>query len=306
LSLTSIARDYIIPERDYFIWLLDRDHYDGDLLIVRVDQEGSVLPPLAVFNSARWKRRDFREVIKEERARIPDNILTDFRVQEDKTSYVKRCVLQGPKYFREPQIQFCAIIPLDRRTYFRQRDLNPIEDTAFGRFEKLLGLPQLIWEAGKANDQRCKCKAPYNKYSPNMIQCDNLKCPIGWYHMKCVGLDEDFTSDLWLCRRCLKKWRSNELSDFDNEEIDGRIREASDARIQRAKTLARVWEEHDWPSAEKVRRLVDRLSCRINIKTTAKNTFDTVPGLNIKDCDETRCWAIVRDIPKVMMAVRSR
>jgi hypothetical protein len=94
------------------------------------------------------------------------------------------------------------------------------------------------------------------------------------------------------------------MSYFDDKKISEKVREASDARIQRARTLARVWEEHDWPSAEKVRRFVNRLSCRIHIKTTAKNTFDTVPDLNIKDIGESRCWAIVRDIPKVMMAVR--
>jgi hypothetical protein len=163
-----------------------------------------------------------------------------------------------------------------------------VKDTAFEGFEELLNLPQLIKDARKANDQWCECKAPYNEYGPNMIQCDNLKCPIGWYH-KCVDLDEGFTSNQWLCDQCLRNWYSNKLSDFDSEEIDEGIREASDARIQRAKTLARVWEAHDRPDAEEVRSKIDRLSCRINIKTTAKNTFDTVPGLNIKDCDESRC-----------------
>lgn len=304
LSLISFARDYIIPERDYFIWLHDRDHYDGDLLIVRVDREGYILPPLVVFHSSRWKRRDFREVLKEEQARIPDNVLTEFRVQEDRTSYVENCVLQGPKYFREPQTQFCAIVPLDRRAYERQRGLDSMEETPFASFERRLGLPRLVRDAGKANDQWCECEAPYNEYSPSMIQCDNLKCPMGWYHKKCVDLDEDFTADRWLCDQCLRNWKSNEMSYFEDKKISEKIREASDARIQRARTLARVWEEHDWPSAEKVRRFVNRLSCRIIIRTTAKNTFDTVPDLNIKDIGESRCWAIVRDIPKVMMAVR--
>jgi len=308
LSLTTIDRDYIIPERDFFIWILDRDHsnYTGDLLIVRVGQEGSILPPLVIFNSSRWKRRDFREVIKEERARTPENILADFKVQQDGSSYIKKSVLQDAKYFREPQIQFCAIIPLDRKAYDRQRGSDYEEDTAFGQFEALLALPRLIRDAEKANDQWCKCKAPYNDYSPNMIQCDNLKCPIGWYHNKCVDLDEEFTADLWLCKQCKRNWRSNKISDFDDDEedIDEEIRRASDARIQRVKTLSRVWEAHIWPRAAELRETIDRLSYRVIIKTTARNTFDTVPKLKAKDSDESKCWAIVRDIPKVMMAVR--
>ncbi len=208
------------------IWLHDRDHYDGDLLIVRVDREGYILPPLVVFHSSRWKRRDFREVLKEEQARIPDNVLTEFRVQEDRTSYVENCVLQGPKYFREPQTQFCAIVPLDRRAYERQRGLDSMEETPFASFERRLGLPRLVRDAGKANDQWCECEAPYNEYSPSMIQCDNLKCPMGWYHKKCVDLDEDFTADRWLCDQCLRNWKSNEMSYFEDKKISEKIREA--------------------------------------------------------------------------------
>ena len=305
LSFKSIARDYIIPERDYFIWLLDRDPYAGDLLIVRVDQDGSILPPLVVFNSHRWNRRDFRKVIKQERARIPDSVLTEFRVQQDKSSYVKNCVLRDPQYFCKPHIQFCAIIPMDRKAYDSQRGPDYVEDAAFGRFEELLALPQLIKDAEKANKEWCKCKAHWNKYSPGMIQCDNLKCPIGWYHYRCAGLKEGREFDLWLCKQCKRDRRSNELcDDDDDEEIDENIRDASDNRIQRGKALARVWEAHKWPSAAQVRSVVDRLSSRIIIKTTAKNTFDTVPGANIKARGESKSWAIVRNIPKVMMAVR--
>jgi len=72
------------------------------------------------------------------------------------------------------------------------------------------------------------------------------------------------------------------------------------------KTLARIWEAHDWPSAEQVRQKVDRLSYRIITKTTSKNTFDTVPDLKPKDDKSkgSKCWAVVRYIPKVMMGVR--
>jgi hypothetical protein len=305
LSFKPITRDYIIPERDYFIWLLDRAPYAGDLLIVRVHQDGSILPPLVVFNSHCWNKRDFQKVIKQERARIPDSVLTEFRVQQDKSSYVKNCVLRDPQYFCKPQIQFCAIIPMDLKAYDSQRGPDYVEDTAFGRFEELLALPQLIKDAEKANTQWCTCKALWNKHGPSMIQCDNLKCPVGWYHHMCVGLKHNLKSDLWLCKQCVRNRCSDELCDFDDddEKIDKKIRDASDNRIQRGKTLSRVWEAHKWPSAAQVRCVIDRLSSRIIIKTI-NNTFDTVPGANIKARGESTSWAIDRNIPKVMMAVR--
>jgi hypothetical protein len=119
LSLTSHERDYIIPERDCFIWLLDRDPKGEDLLIVRIDEEGSVLPPLLIFDSAKWEDSEFRHIIKEEQARLPKDILADFRFGRHGRSYMKRCVARDPGYFREPQSQFCAILPLDPRTYQR-------------------------------------------------------------------------------------------------------------------------------------------------------------------------------------------
>jgi hypothetical protein len=231
LPFKSITRDYIIPERDYFIWLLDRDTYAGDLLIVRVDQDGSILPPLVVFHSHRWNRRDFRKVIIQERARIPDSVLTEFRVQQDKSSYIKNCVLRDPQYFRKPQTQFCAIIPMDLKVYNRQRGPDYVEDTAFGLFEELLALPQIIKDAEKANKQWCKCKAPWNEYGPSMIQCDNSKCPIGWYHHKCVGLKNNLEYNRWFCKQCSRNRHSRKLCDSEDEEIDEDIREASDERI---------------------------------------------------------------------------
>jgi hypothetical protein len=135
-----------------------------------------------------------------------------------------------------------------------------------------------------------------------MILCDNVKCPMGWYHKKCVGLDEDFTADRWLCNQCLDKWQGIEYAEFESEEIDEEIREASDSRIQRIKTLARVWKDHQWPNPVEVCHLIDRTSCRININE--RRIYDTVKDVNIKESYESRCWAILRGSPKVMRAIR--
>ena len=304
LSLTSSQRDYTIPERDCFIWLLDRGRKSGDLVIVRVDENGSVLPPLLIFESSDWDQRDFRHIIKEEQKRMPDNALTEFRVDRNGCTYIESCVAASPEYFRKPQShQFCAILPLDSRIYKRQIDFNDAGDTAFARLESSLGLPELIDAAQQANDKWCQCQAPYNEYSPSMILCDSLRCPMGWYHKKCVGLDEDFTAKRWVCKECLSKWHGNEYAKPESREIDDEIREASDTRIQRVKTFSRVWKNHHWPNPKKLRRLIDRTSCRININE--RTTYDTISNVNSKDSRESRCWAILRSSPKVMMTIRT-
>ncbi len=93
-----------------------------------------------------------------------------------------------------------------------------MEDTAFGRFEKLLALPQPIKNAERAKKQWCTRTAHWNNKGPRMLQCDNLKCPVVWCHHECVGLEENCESDLWLCHQCKRNRPSNELCGFDDEE----------------------------------------------------------------------------------------
>jgi hypothetical protein len=300
LSLTSKDKDYIIPERDYFIWLLDRGIRGQDLLIVRIDEEGSVLPPLLVFDSATWGDGDFRLVVQEEQARLPKNISAEFRFSQDGRSFVKNCIARNPGYFREPQCQFCAIIPLDFKAYKRLLNAEDAGTAVFEELELLLRLPKLIDAAQDANSRWCQCQAIYNEHSPNMILCDNVKCPMGWYHKKCAGLHEDFSADCWLCSRCLDKWQGIEtaVSEDELDDIDEGIREASDYRVQRIKTLARVWKDHKWPKPKKVRQQIDQISCRININE--RITYNTVRDTGNKP----RCWAIERGSPKVMRAIR--
>ena len=345
VSLTSNERDYIIPERDCFIWLLDRDLEGEDLLIVRIDEEGFVSPPLLIFDSATWQEDDFHLVIEEEQARLPDDILADFRFSQDGRSYMTRCIARSPGYFREPQSQFCAIIPLNAKTYRHQLEAEDTGPLVFKRLELLLRLPELIDAAEYANDRWCHCQAIYNRRGPSMIQCNNVKCPMGWYHNKCLGLDEDFAAEDWFCYQCLDKSDSeskdsdeereksdkeredgdeesedsdeesedsdeesedsdeeSEDSDEESEGIDGEIREASYYRVQRIRTLARVWKDHQWPAPEKVRRLINKTSCRININEV--RTYNTVKEMDFKESQESRCWAIQRGSPKVMRAIR--
>ena len=306
LSLTSNDRDYIIPERDCFVWILDRDPGRQDLLVVRIDEEGSLLPPLIVFNSTSWEEEDFQRVVEEEQARLPAGILADFRLCQDGRSFLRSSIARNPGYFRKSQCQFCVIIPLDSKTYQRLRRSEDAGHAVFEQFERFLGLPELIQAAQDANERWCQCQAVYNEYSPSMILCDNVKCRMGWYHKRCVGLDENFRADCWLCKQCLDKWQETDLAwiQSDSEDdIDEDIRKASDYRIQRIKTLARVWKDHEWPSAQKVRRRIDETSCQINIY--GRITYDTVKEMRARRGDKSRCWAIERGSPKVMRPIRS-
>lgn len=41
-----------------------------------------------------------------------------------------------------------------------------------------------------------------------MIACDNKKCDVKWYHMRCLGMTT-VTSKKWLCPTCRQSEKSN-------------------------------------------------------------------------------------------------
>jgi hypothetical protein len=46
----------------------------------------------------------------------------------------------------------------------------------------------------------CLCKEEETGF---MIACDNVACPIEWFHMSCVGLSsETVPEESWICHSC--------------------------------------------------------------------------------------------------------
>lgn len=58
-------------------------------------------------------------------------------------------------------------------------------------------------ERKRQKNKWCICDDP----SPlDMIGCDNLKCPVEWYHMKCIGIKKEPTGKKkWFCSLCRNK-----------------------------------------------------------------------------------------------------
>jgi hypothetical protein len=90
----------------------------------------------------------------------------------------------------------------------------------------------------------CVCQVPYNCHSTNMIRCDNTKCEIEWYHMKCLDLPENFQpKGTWICYIC-DRASDPIIVDKTDLEIDyeEHILDDSYRRIQLTKTLKGVGE----------------------------------------------------------------
>jgi hypothetical protein len=292
--------NYFIPERDGFIWLTHRGLRGADLLVVRVNTGGSVLPPLVIFNSSNWKSLDFEHIIREERARMPQNVGTAFRYSKDHISVLQKCFSATNGYCTMPEIQFCAILPLNRRRTID--DTNAQKD--FQPLEQLLGLQTLLDAAQRKNELWCVCQKPE---SGNMILCDATKCTIGWYHNECVGLHEAYDAKDWVCRAC-KKSSSVAFSSYDNEDFEKGILPASDMRIQRARSLNRAWNDHKWPHPRDVRDLMyGKICCEIEMETNPLKFRSTVDCLEAERyTSATRNWAILRNDPLQITHIRQR
>ncbi|ORY17570.1 hypothetical protein BCR34DRAFT_555125 [Clohesyomyces aquaticus] len=288
-------KDYFVPERDGFIWLSSLGLPSSEFMVLRINNEGSVLPPVLVYNSMDWESRDFLEILPKERKRMPAAVQTDFQYDREGTSVLQRCFDSDKGYCTNGDIQFCAFIPLEGhirwidRMYFR-----PLEDQ--------LDIETLLVNVKIANEEWCTCKGPDEG---NMIQCDSIKCLVGWYHKECAGLDDDYEAKDWICDGC-KTDPSNILidPDFNDEGVDENIVGRSDMRIQRARSLYRVWESHVWPDPLEIRRSFNRISAAIELGTRESDFRDTVKTLRNEEC--SRCWAILRDDPCRMTRVWPR
>lgn len=273
LGVRSLSlQSYFIPEKDGFIWLQHRQLYGSDLLVVRVNTEGLVLPALVIFNSTDWKSDQFRKIIHEEKARMPQNVATEFRYNRHDISVLKKCFDATDGYCNQRDLQFCAFLPL--KLCERKRDEETTIQRNGGSLSQLLGLQKLIDAVRNTYKRYCSCNKPE---SGSMILCDSTRCNIGWYHYGCVGLDvtEDHSRHDWICATC-KRSSDILISRYDNGKFERGVSEASDERIQLARSVNRAWKDHKWPKAKEVRKLYGQMCCRIEMETDIKNFSNTV------------------------------
>lgn len=302
---TTPAREhYAIPEIESYNWILDRDPGEGDLLLIRVDGNGERLRPVVFFElgrgSSMWNDRKFISILADEKQRHNSDIRARFKVDAKGYDYLWNCCAADSRHIRS-DTQFSAILPLKREDYERQR-VKPDESQLFEPLESLLGIPVLLAEIDRAYEQWCSCNCPWNEYSPDMIQCGNAKCNLGWYHMKCVGLDEDDDLEHWLCDTCYDI-PDHKRTIKSSREYDDTV-EASSYRVQRTRTLRRAWNKHAWPSADEVRRKYQKVALNLDLVKSAQLRLHRV-GVE-RDSAPPRYWALPKYKPRKLTMASSR
>jgi hypothetical protein len=88
------------------------------------------------------------------------------------------------------------------------------------------------------------------------------------------------------------------LSRYDSENFEHDVSEASDTRIQCARSVNRAWKNYKWPEAKEVRKLYGKICCRVEMKTDTKNFSNTVECLEAdRRISDIQTRAILRDDP---------
>ena len=307
-NLTPIGERYIIPEIENYNWILDRDPGLCDLLLIRIDRNGKIRRPIILFDSVDWKDKwdepNFQFILADEMQRHNPDILPRFTMDKRGCNYLWNCGRSKFPYIRS-DTQFCAIIPLDLAKYDRQQP-KPDECQLFEPLESLLDIPALLSEIDRAYGQWCSCSCSYTEYSPSMILCCNAKCSLGWYHLRCVGLDEDDDRIYWWCDTC-RDIPDNERTDIkliDSDTEYDKTVEASDYRVQRTRTLRRAWNKHPWPSTDAILRKFQKVTLNLDIVKSAAYTIHR-QGVK-RNLPTPRYWVLSKDKPRKLIMASSR
>ena len=302
-AASPLAQINVIPEIDNYIWILDRDPRRGDLLVVRINENGTMCKPMVFFDSEDWTEywddSEFNSILLDEGERHDFRVMRGYTMNRKGHNYLWKCALSA---YRE-KTQFWAILPLDAAAYNKQPTRSR-ELQLFEPLESLLKLPVLLASIDHANNKWCSCQRPYNDHSPSMIQCSNAQCDLGWYHRECVDVDETMDRTGWLCQTCQKipKAKRRDLEPLNIDEDDSYM-EASFSRVQRTRVLARAWEKHTWPKADDIVHKFRRIILNLDIVKSAAYTLHRTGVL--REGKVPRSWVLSKNKPKKLIMASS-
>lgn len=263
----------MVPEIQQYSWILDQSSNTGNHIMIRIDSQGKVMPPIICFDISKedWEDPTFGRILESEEDRLPPNFTRKLLKNPGSDRYMWSCKRRiisciGAK------TQFSAILPLDYKQFGTRAQareekqlLEPIED--------LLNIGGLLRGFADVSDQWCDCKARWNDYSTNMLQCANARCETEWFHHRCVELEEEADPPNWLCPHCVKipkSFRNDIEEDLELPEWDDHRVQASYERIKASKAICVVWHEHIWPEPKRILEVFRRVTHNLDIVQGAR------------------------------------
>ena len=317
-SPTPADEQFVMPEKDHFNWLLDRDPGAEDLILLRVSETGKILRPVIIYSTSRllgerqkptidWEDDGFNAIIADERRGRRPKITSIFREDQSGRDYLRQCYRSKGRLIRR-EVQFSIILPVSVVSY-RQQNPKPQGFQLFEPLESLFRLQDLLDKIEQANKKWCSCGRLINEYSPPMVKCCNALCDIGWFHKECVSFshsaDDDSADETpWLCDKCGKipehkrapiELKPTESSFFARE---------SHKRQHLARAIESVWHKYDWPSQDEIVAKGEEIANKVDIIESAR--YKIHPVNFERNSELPRYWATWKDDPKNLILACSK
>ena len=130
-SLTPADEQFVMPEKDDFNWLLDRDPGAEDLILLRVSETGKILRPVIIYSTSRlisgrqkptidWEDDVSNAVIADEQRGRRPKITSIFREDQSGRDYLRQFYRSKGSLIRR-EVQFSIILPVSVVSYRQQK-----------------------------------------------------------------------------------------------------------------------------------------------------------------------------------------
>ncbi len=207
----------------------------GNFLLLRFQKNGTKHQSYVIFDEGteETETSNYQEILADEKKR-----------HERKTRKDLDDLLFEP--------DFCAFLCLDE-------NLVPSNHEVTKHLDTLLRVSELLWRLETEYNSWCDCKKSGEGV---MIECNNAKCDIGWYHKGCVKLQDNYTANFWLCTRC----QTYEKEDAEYDRIPDlkvnydKVALASSERVHLTRSVCRIiiqWEDDILPSKQDIFKLFE-------------------------------------------------
>ena len=315
-SPTPGDEQFVLPEKDDFNWLLDRDPGVGDLMLIRVTETGEILRPVIIHSTGRlvgerrkptvdWDDDGFDAVMADERRGRHSKVTSTFRNIQGHNYLWYYYQSKGGLIRRG--VQFSIILPVSVISYGQQTRTSQ-GSQLFEPLELLFRLQDLLEKIDRANKKWCSCGRQKNEYSPPMVQCRRALCDISWFHKDCVRFADSDDEVSWVCDDCYDKWegipeQKRAYIELEPTESTFFARE-SHKRTHLARAIEDVWYKHVWPSQDEILAKIDEIADKVDIVESAPHEIrkSGVP----RGCQLPRYWATSKDDPKNLILACSR
>lgn len=315
-SPTPAGEQFVMPEKDDFNWLLDRDPGAEDLILLRVSETGKILNPVIINSTGRlvggrrkptvdWDDDGFHAVFEDERRGRHSKVTSIFRNKQG-CDYLWRCYRFKRGLIRR-KVQFSIILPVSVVSYGQQN--RTYQGTQlFEPLESLFRLQHLLGKIDRANKKWCSCGRQKNEYSPPMVQCRRALCDISWFHKDCVGFADSDDEASWACDDCYGKWKRKPKQKRAYIKLEPTkntfFARESYKRTHLARAIEDVWYKHNWPSQDDIIAKIDEIADKVDIIESAPH--DIRKGGVPRGRQLPRYWATSKDDPKSLILACSR